>query len=136
MPSSSEAPVSPPFNSSEARATNDDNLRIGASRGVRKRESEIPALDTTRSRNASLYENATQRSPLPCSCLQVKASPALPSNRVPGIISSRPVDVCYWNVPFTTTATEVRECCSSKGRSCGPAVQTTSESSHPSPEAS
>ena len=70
-----------------------DKVRSGASRGVRKRESEIPALDTTRSRNASLYENATQRSPLPCSCPQVKASPALPSSRVPGIIRSRPVEV-------------------------------------------
>ena len=48
-------------------------------------------------------------------------------------MSSHPDEERYSNVPATTMAIEIAECCSSNGGSSGPEVQTTSDTVHPSP---
>lgn len=76
-----------------------------------------------------------QRSPALWSWPHAKASREFPSKSDPGVISSQPVAVRYWNVPEATIAIEVWVCISSKAESRGLAPQTTSQIFQPSPDA-
>ena len=59
----------------------------------------------------------------------------MPSNTAPGASAPAPWVERYWNVPSITAAMQTVSCRSSKGLSAGPAVQATSETLQPGPEA-
>src|SRR5205814_5982582 len=76
-----------------------------------------------------------QRSPSPWACEHSKDRPALTSMSEPAESSDEPCALRHTKVPDSTSEIDAPDWRSSKGRSRGPQVHTTSSTRHPSPAA-